>query len=341
MKHYIDNSIAPIIAIDFDGTISIGNGYPDPHNGDIRPYAKEVINFLYDVGVKIVIWTNRKNIPHTEVKDKLLMKQWLDDMGIKYHTVNDSTHFAPFKYYGRKLYATMFVDDRGFGWKETPTIMLDVLKEILVDICGVSGVVSNNIVNAIRYDIEPNANDINTVKYCIATYKNWQEYEDEHGKYHKMKVRVSGTDEYKTVLIDSDDYDKFSTGNKWIINKYGYIIRKYRCSNGKYDAHYLHRDIMDNPINMTVDHIDGDTFNCRKYNLRVCTQSDNSKNQKLMNTNTSGVKGVCYDSSRNKWKAEICVNYKKIMLGRFENKDDAIKARHDAEIKYFGEYNRK
>lgn len=60
-----------------------------------------------------------------------------------------------------------------------------------------------------------------------------------------------------------------------------------------------------------------------------------------MSTNTSGVKGVHYDKDRNKWKSEICVNNKKIMLGRFENKDDAIKARCDAEIKYFGEYNRK
>ena len=49
---------------------------------------------MYDIGIKVVIWTNRKNIPNTDVKDKLLMKQWLDEMGIKYHTVNDSTEFA-------------------------------------------------------------------------------------------------------------------------------------------------------------------------------------------------------------------------------------------------------
>jgi histidinol phosphatase-like enzyme len=82
MKYFTDNSIAPIIAIDFDGTICIGDGYPDPHNGSVRNYAKEVINLLYDVGVKIVIWTNRKNVPCTNLKDKLLMKQWLDEMGI-------------------------------------------------------------------------------------------------------------------------------------------------------------------------------------------------------------------------------------------------------------------
>ena len=46
------------------------------------------------------------------------------------------------------------------------------------------------------------------------------------------------------------------------------------------------------------------------------------------------------DKSRKKWKAEICVDYKKIMLGRFDIIDDAIRARKDAEAKYFGEFNR-
>lgn len=179
MRHFIDNSIAPIIAIDFDGTISIGDGYPDPHNGDIRPYAKEVINFLYDVGVKIVIWTNRKNIPHTDVKDKLLMKQWLDDMGIKYHTVNDSTHFAPYKYYGRKLYAHMFVDDRGYGFDiNDKHEMLNVLNSFLVDVIGCDEDV------AYKIDFEMYSGRA-VPEYCIEHIKtkiaNWNKGEANNG----------------------------------------------------------------------------------------------------------------------------------------------------------------
>ena len=82
MRHFIDNSIAPIVAIDFDGTICIGNSYPDPINGILRPYAREVINFMYNIGTKIVIWTNRKNIKGTDVIDKLLMKKWLYENNI-------------------------------------------------------------------------------------------------------------------------------------------------------------------------------------------------------------------------------------------------------------------
>lgn len=173
MRTFIDNSVAPIIAVDFDDTICMGNSYPDPHNGELRPYAKEVINFLYDVGVKVVIWTNRKNIKGTDVKDKLLMKQWLDEMGIKYHTVNDSTEFAPFKYYGRKLYAHMFVDDRGYGFDcDDKYIMLKVLKAFLTKIVGCSAIITNEI----YYDIYTSLKsadygaDVQYVKDLIA---NW------------------------------------------------------------------------------------------------------------------------------------------------------------------------
>lgn len=172
MKHFTDNSIAPIIAIDFDGTICIGDGgYPDPHGGELRPYAKEVINFLYEVGVKVVIWTNRKNVKGTDIKDKLLMKEWLDEMGVKYHTVNDSTKFAPFKYYGRKLYAHMFVDDRGFGFDCNETfIMLKVLVGFLIDIVGCHKVIANDIYESILLGREPNSEDVEYVKVKVSKW---------------------------------------------------------------------------------------------------------------------------------------------------------------------------
>jgi hypothetical protein len=171
MKYFTDNSIAPIIAIDFDGTICIGDGYPDPHNGSVRNYAKEVINLLYDVGVKIVIWTNRKNVPCTNIKDKLLMKQWLDEMGIKYHKVNESTEFAPFKYYGRKLYAHMFVDDRGFGFNcDDDQIMLKVLYEFLIEIVGCDKLVVREAIDDIISFNKPCNEDIEHIKDKI---RNW------------------------------------------------------------------------------------------------------------------------------------------------------------------------
>ena len=173
MKTFIDNSIAPIIAIDFDNTIFIGDSYPDPHGGRLRPYIKEVINFMYDVGIKVVIWTNRKNVKGTDIKDKLLMKQWLDELGIKYHTVNDSTEFAPFKYYGRKLYAHMFVDDRAYGFNYSDQyIMLKVLYEFLTNIVGCNSNTTMRIVRAIFIDELPLEEDVEHVKDKIRNWNN-------------------------------------------------------------------------------------------------------------------------------------------------------------------------
>lgn len=54
---------------------------------------------------------------------------------------------------------------------------------------------------------------------------------------------------------------------------------------------------------------------------------------KVNSRNTSGYKGVRWDSSRNKWMAEIIFKKKKYYLGRFDKKEDAIKVRKEAEEK--------
>ena len=83
-----------------------------------------------------------------------------------------------------------------------------------------------------------------------------------------------------------------------------------------------------------VDHIDGDTYNNRLNNLRVVTCQDNMRNAKLSSSNTSGTVGISWYHINGKWAAYIRVNYKKIHLGYYTNKDDAIEARRDAEVKY-------
>ena len=64
-------------------------------------------------------------------------------------------------------------------------------------------------------------------------------------------------------------------------------------------------------------------------------------NSKVPKNNTSGVKGVYWDKCSKKWEASIQINMKKKILGYFEDKEDAIKTRKEAENKFFGEYVRK
>ena len=61
----------------------------------------------------------------------------------------------------------------------------------------------------------------------------------------------------------------------------------------------------------------------------------NKLSNKLIKSNKSGIKGVCWDKSRQKWLAQIEFQGKNHYLGRFDQKVDAIKARKDAEKKYF------
>ena len=88
------------------------------------------------------------------------------------------------------------------------------------------------------------------------------------------------------------------------------------------------------PDGMFIDHIDHDRDNNRIQNLRLSDHKINGKNCKLFSSNTSGYTGIRWEQKRNKWKADIKVDGKKITLGRYVRLEDAIKARKQAELKY-------
>ena len=131
------------------------------------------------------------------------------------------------------------------------------------------------------------------------------------------------------AIIDLDDVDKVR-GYKWSLRKTGYVI-----SGG---GMFLHRLIMNPPDNMVIDHINHNPLDNRKENLRICTQQQNSMNKSKCINNTSGITGVYFDKRRNKWMTYITYNNRRIFLGYFNTKGDAIETRRAAEIKYFGDY---
>ena len=87
-----------------------------------------------------------------------------------------------------------------------------------------------------------------------------------------------------------------------------------------------------------VDHIDNNKTNNRWENLREATNSQNNMNKGVRSDNTSGYKGVYWDSWKHKWRAEIYVNRKKIYLGAYIEIEDAIKAYEEAALKHHGEF---
>jgi hypothetical protein len=95
--------------------------------------------------------------------------------------------------------------------------------------------------------------------------------------------------------------------------------------NGKsYSLHRLVFLYMDGsmPANQ-VDHKDKNRLNNKYDNLRQATALINSQNQPLRSNNTSGIKGVYWNSLRKKWHARITVNKKVIHLGYYTKKKEA------------------
>lgn len=132
-------------------------------------------------------------------------------------------------------------------------------------------------------------------------------------------------------LFDKEDYDKIKE-TKWYYDKNGYV-----CSCNE----WLHRVITDCPKGMEVDHINHNTLDNRKSNLRICTHQENLMNQNLNKNNKSGNKGVCYSKSINKYVATIGFKGKTINLGSYSTIDEAISVRKEAELKYFKQYSNK
>src|ERR1700676_1353393 len=93
---------------------------------------------------------------------------------------------------------------------------------------------------------------------------------------------------YNKCLLDDEDYDFFKYINCYVSNKQGYVC----YSIGK-ENFPIHRTIMKlQDKNLFIDHIDGNTFNNKKSNLRICTKAENCRNTKVNKNNTSGHKGV-------------------------------------------------
>lgn len=84
----------------------------------------------------------------------------------------------------------------------------------------------------------------------------------------------------------------------------------------------------------TIDHINRNRQDDRFINLREVENLDNYKNMSKFNTNKSGHTGVSWHKKANKWMAVIVVNYKQKYLGLFDNIEDAISAREQANILY-------
>lgn len=127
----------------------------------------------------------------------------------------------------------------------------------------------------------------------------------------------------KKVLVDDKDY-VFLNQYKWYYNSgIKYAMRQARI-NGKLETIYMHRVITGAKGRYEeVDHINRNTLDNQRTNLRVVDKIQNSYNKGLQSNNTSGFKGISIHKATGKWRARIWNKGIEHHLGLFNSKEMA------------------
>ena len=94
------------------------------------------------------------------------------------------------------------------------------------------------------------------------------------------------------------------------------------------------------PVGFEIDHRDTNNLNNDPQNLRLATHAQNAMNRGVTVVNASGIKGVIWEESKNRWRAQITLKRRRKNLGFFTNREDAIAAREKAAKELHGEFAR-
>jgi len=157
-------------------------------------------------------------------------------------------------------------------------------------------------------------------------------------------IRIEGDVAYVTLtrgyeaIIDAADVPLVE-GFNWCVNGREPWLYAVRINN-KNKILYMHRMLMCFPESLFVDHIDGNSLNNRRANLRLATMSQNVQNSRKQHRNASGFKGAVWSKQKSKWIARIRHNNVLHYLGSFDTPEAAHSAYVAASEVMFGEFAR-
>jgi len=155
----------------------------------------------------------------------------------------------------------------------------------------------------------------------------------------------------KVAIVDDEDYERVARF-KWFATREmcGGVatwraMRKRRRSEGAGGPVGLHRQVIDAPRGIRVDHKDGDGLNNTRENLRLASAQQNAQNRRRKSPwKTSRFRGVTWHKKDRRWRARIRVALvpgeatRLVELGGFLREEDAAAAYDRAALTYFGQF---
>ncbi len=139
------------------------------------------------------------------------------------------------------------------------------------------------------------------------------------------------------ALVDDQDFAALSAHRwqAWRRAHVWYAVRDVQRA-GVVRRILIHREIMQPPRGLSVDHKNHDGLDNRRANLRVCSQAGQVRNQRPIRGGSSRFKGVTRSPSA--WIAQIKHGGRKLHLGSFREEEKAARAYDRAATKLFGAF---
>lgn len=140
------------------------------------------------------------------------------------------------------------------------------------------------------------------------------------------------------AIVDDEDFEWLNQW-KWYAQKRkdGFAAARVSSRTDGHKTILMHRVIVDAPLGKLVDHINHETLDNRRFNLRVCTHAQNCYNQ-ISIKGKSQFKGVQWNKRKSRWQAFIKKHYKLYLVGSFQDEQEAAFAYDKAAKEMFGDF---
>jgi AP2 domain len=145
----------------------------------------------------------------------------------------------------------------------------------------------------------------------------------------------------QNAIVDAEDFQWLSQWNWFAVrSRNTWYARRRPISNGVKTTIHMHRLILGCAPHEEGEHKNGNGLDNRRENLRRATRSQNMQNVRRRSDNSSGYRGVSWDSKHNRWSAFIAAHNVHTLLGRFLAAEEAARAYDEAAQKLHGQFAR-